>query len=82
MTPTMQKEPLEFKGGNKRSRGHLSNTQLHTHTGRTPAGRLQNMPSWAGGFVPPRLDEDGPAVTAVTPSVANEHNGIYAILNM
>jgi hypothetical protein len=52
MTPSTQKSPFESRDENRRSRSHISNRQLHTHTGRTPVGRLYNGPSWAGAPFP------------------------------
>jgi hypothetical protein len=52
--------------------------QLHTHIERTPTGGHQNRPSWAGGSVPLRHDEDDPTVTAVA---AIEPNGTNEILD-
>jgi hypothetical protein len=54
--------------------------RLHTHTGMTPTGGLQNRLSWAG-LRPPGLDEDDLTIMAMVTMMIAELDGTYEILD-
>jgi hypothetical protein len=52
--------PFEFREVNMRSRSHISNRQLHTHTKMIPTGKTQGEPSWVGAPFPRDLTRTAP----------------------
>jgi hypothetical protein len=48
MTPVIRKSHFEFRNEDRWSKNNVRDRRLHTHTGMTPAGGLQNKLSWVG----------------------------------